>query len=72
MPNPRINTPADGRCGYIAFSHNGQQAEVWADTSFAASELARTYFKPPKSKRHLVTVHLCEVNGQQSTFKDSM
>lgn len=60
----QINQPTDGECGYVAFSHNGKKADVWADSKFQAQELAVAYFKPPKSKRHLVHVHLAEVSGE--------
>jgi hypothetical protein len=62
----QINTPNDGKNGYVAM-YNGRQVDVWADTSFQATERARNYFKPPKSKRHLVHVVLAEQNGQQVT-----
>ena len=64
MANPRINQPTDGKCGYLAF-FNGKQAEVWADTKFAALEKAQAYFKPAKSKKHMVHVELCESEGKQ-------
>ena len=60
---PQINKPDTTKYGYLAFSHNGKQAEVWADTQLQARDLAIAHFKPPKSKRHLVTVHLCEKPG---------
>jgi len=63
MENPKINQPTDGNCGYIAL-YNGRQAEVWADTLFKAKDLAVAYFKPPKSKQHLVSVTLAEKEGQ--------
>ncbi len=52
--------------GYIAF-FNGKQYEVHAETSFQAQEKAIAYFKPAKSKRHLVYVHLAEKDGEQVT-----
>ena len=58
----KINNETDGKCGYLAL-YNGKQAEVWADTMLAAKTLAVAYFKPPKSRTHLVSVHLCESNG---------
>jgi hypothetical protein len=63
---PKINQPTDGRCGYIAVYGN-KQAEVWADSAFQASERAKAFFNPPKSKAHLVSVHVAEVDGQQVT-----
>jgi hypothetical protein len=62
MNRPKINTPADGKCGYIAF-FDGRSAEVWADTSLQAKERAVAYFKPAKSKKHMVHVAIAEVEG---------
>jgi len=64
MSNVKINAPTDGNCGYMAF-YNSKQAEVWADSSYQAQQRAVNYFKPPKSKKHLVHVQLCEKNGEQ-------
>lgn len=64
--NPKINTPADGTCGYLAF-FNGKQAEVWANGLYEAKQKAVAYFKPAKSKVHMVSVHLCEKNNEQVT-----
>lgn len=61
--NPKINQPDLAKWGYIAFSHNGKQAEVWATSSLQARDLAVVYFKSPKSKKHLVHVVLCEKPG---------
>ena len=61
----KINTPADGRCGYVAFSHNGRRADVWADSKSKAQELAVAHFRAPKSKRHMVHVALAEVDGKE-------
>jgi hypothetical protein len=69
--NPKINTPADGKCGYMAF-YNGKKAEVWADTLSDAKERAVAYFKPAKSKRHMVSVVLCETNGEQVTHNPAI
>ena len=63
MANAKINAPTDGKCGYVAH-FGGKTAEVWADSSYRASELAVAHFKPAKSKRHLVSVTLAEVNGK--------
>lgn len=64
MGNPKINTPADGQCGYLAL-YDGKRAEVWADSSYQAKQRAEAYFKPTKRKAHLLSVHLCENNGVQ-------
>ena len=49
--------------GYLAF-YNGQQLEVYADTSHQAQQTAVSMFKPPKSKAHMVHVCLAEVGEQ--------
>lgn len=59
-----VNTPADGKNGYVAF-FNGKQADVYADTSFQATERAKAFFKPAKSKAHMVHVVLAEREGEQ-------
>lgn len=46
--------------GYIAFSHTGKRAEIYAETLADASRKAQDLFKPPKSKRHMVSVTLAE------------
>lgn len=48
--------------GYVAF-YKGKRAEVYADTSFQAQEIAAKQFKA--KKRHEVTVVLAEKNGEQ-------
>lgn len=58
--------PAEGRYGYIAL-YGSQRTEVWADSAYGAQQKAQAFFKPPKSRRHLVTVHLAEVDGQPVT-----
>ena len=50
--------------GYKAF-YSCKETEVYAETSYAAYEQAVKHFNPPKSKRHMVTVHLCELAGKQ-------
>jgi hypothetical protein len=52
--------------GYIAL-YQGRRHELYADSLYAAKLAADAYFKPPKSKRHLVTVHLAEVDGETVT-----
>lgn len=49
--------------GYKAF-YNGKEADIYADTLLQAKEKAIAHFKPAKSKRHMVHVHLCEKNGE--------
>ena len=60
---PKINAEDKTKDGDSCFSGTGNEAEVWATTQAQALELARGYFKPPKSKRHLVHVHLAERPG---------
>lgn len=47
--------------GYKAF-YNGKSVDVYAETSYAAQQKAVELFKPAKSKRHMVHVHLCKTN----------
>jgi hypothetical protein len=54
-----INQKSDGDNGYVAF-YNGRQADVYAKTALAAQQKAVEFFKPPKSKRHMVHVGLAE------------
>lgn len=64
---PQINQPSAGKFGYCAFysdTRTHMNADVWADTLLQAKERALAYFKPPKSKQHLVTVMLAEKNGE--------
>jgi hypothetical protein len=50
--------------GYIAF-FNGKQTEIHAETQYAAKVKAEEFFKPVKSKKHLITVVLAEKEGKQ-------
>jgi hypothetical protein len=52
--------------GYKAF-YRGQERDVYADTLYGAKQKAVALFKAPKSKEHMVHVHLCEKDGQQVT-----
>jgi hypothetical protein len=52
--------------GYIAL-YGSQRFEVYAGSQYAALQQALEHFHPPKSKRHLVSVHLAEVDGQAVT-----
>lgn len=45
---------------YICF-YNQKQTTVEAESSYDAHQLALAFFKPPKSKRHMVSVHLADV-----------
>lgn len=54
-----INTKSPGDCGYVAY-YGQQQAEFYAPSLYAAKQLAVKYFRPPKSKEHMVSVLLAE------------
>lgn len=45
--------------GYKAF-FNGREADIRATSLLDAKERAAAHFKPAKSKRHMVSVVLCE------------
>lgn len=50
--------------GYKAF-YNRQTTEIYAETLLQAKLKAIEFFKVPKSKIHMVSVLLCEQNGEQ-------
>lgn len=53
--------------GYVAF-YESKRHELRAESLYAAKQAAVAYFKPPKSKRHMVSVVLAEyANGAQVT-----
>lgn len=64
-PEPAAITPPN--LGYIAL-YGGKRTEIYADSLYAAKEQAVAFFTPPRSKRHLVTVHLAEKNGEQARY----
>lgn len=49
--------------GYICF-YNGKRMELYSHSSYAAQQSAIRFFKPPKSKEHMVHVHLAEKHGE--------
>lgn len=51
---------------YKAF-YEGKELDITAATSYMAQQRAVDKFNPPKSKRHMVHVHLCEKDGEQVT-----
>ena len=59
--NPVISNK---QCGYIAL-YGAKRIEIYANSAYEAKQLALDHFKPNKAKRHLVSVHLCEKDGQQ-------
>lgn len=54
------------RYGFKAF-YNSCEFDVYAESLLAAKKKAIEHFKPPKSKHHMVTVVLCEKDGQTVT-----
>ena len=52
--------------GYKAF-YNGREIDVYAATLLAAKNQAVAQFKAPKSKAHMVSVALCEIDGATVT-----
>ena len=52
--------------GYIAY-YDGQQTEIYADTSYDAQRKGIDFFNPPESKKHTVTVMIAEKDGEQVT-----
>jgi len=49
--------------GYVCF-YGGKRIELHAESLLAAKKAAIKQFKPPRSREHLVTVVLAEVNGK--------
>lgn len=56
--------------GYKAF-FNGKTADVYANTLYGAKLKAIEVFKAPKSKAHMVSVMICEKEGEQVTHSTS-
>lgn len=56
------------RYGYVAF-YAGKRTELYADSLYAAHLKAVEHFHPPKSKRHMVSVVLAEVDGEEVTHR---
>lgn len=52
--------------GYIAL-YGDKRTEIHAGSQYAALLQAIEHFKPSKSRRHLVSVHLAEADGQPVT-----
>ena len=66
-PTPTTPTTETPLRPYIAF-YNGRKIELWARTSYAAQECAIAKFNPPKSKRHMVHVHLADIAHATSSL----
>lgn len=49
---------------YLGY-YQGKQRKIFATTLLDAKLKAMTEFNPPKSKAHLVSVHLVKVGGRQ-------
>lgn len=49
---------------YLGY-YQGKQREIYATTLLEAKTKALTEFNPPKSKAHLVSVHLVKVGARQ-------
>lgn len=56
--------------GYVCF-YNGKRIELYADSTYDAKLQAVAKFKAPKSKQHMVSVMLAEVNGNDITHTAS-
>ena len=50
--------------GYKAF-YNGKTWDIHADSLYAAKQAAIKVICPPRSKEHMVSVVLCEKDGEQ-------
>ena len=51
------------KLGYVCF-FNGKRIEIFADSMFQAREHAEKVFKPSKSKKHMISVILAEIDGK--------
>ena len=49
--------------GYKAF-YNGKTWDIHADNMYAAKQAAIKIICPPRSKEHMISIVLCEVDGQ--------
>lgn len=52
--------------GYVAF-YNKKRIELYADTLYAAKQIAVKMFKVSRAKEHMVSVVLAEENGEEVT-----
>lgn len=50
--------------GYIAILHN-KRIEIYAKDMWEATQKAREEFKPKKKDKYLISVTLCELDGEQ-------
>jgi len=56
--------------GYKAF-YNKRTADIFASSLYAAKLKAIETFNAPKTKRHMVSVVLCEIDSKQVTHTPS-
>ena len=49
--------------GYVAF-YNGKRTEIYAESLSKARDMAEVFYRPPKSKRHMISVLLAEKDGE--------
>jgi hypothetical protein len=60
-----INQKQPGDSGYVYF-YNGKEIALYAKSAADAKDKAVAYFKPPKSKRHMVHGMIAEnSSGEQ-------
>jgi hypothetical protein len=50
--------------GYVAFSHDGRKADIYANSSYEAHRKAIKHFNAPKAKHHMVHVKLAKKGGK--------
>ena len=68
MNTPTPTTPTETPLRpYIAF-YNGRKLEILARTSYAAQARAIIEFNAPKSKHHMVQVHLADIAHATSSL----
>lgn len=58
--------PAKATYGYIAL-YGDKRHDLHAGSLYEAKRKAIEHFRPPKSRQHLVTVHLAEIDGEAVT-----
>jgi hypothetical protein len=56
--------------GFKAF-YGGKEIEIYAETALAAKQKAVAAFKVSPKKQHMVSIVLCEKNGETVTHSTS-
>lgn len=56
--------------GYKAF-FNGKEKDIYAASLYDAKLAALEYFKPRKKQAHMVSVVLCEIEGEEVSHDPS-